>query len=361
MKVLSIVGARPEFVQAAPVSRALRQRHREVLVHTGQHYDDLMSRVFFQDLAIPEPDYNLGVGSGSHGTQTGEMLARLEAVMLREQPDWVVIRGDTNSTLAGALAAAKLNLPLAHVEAGARSFRRTMPEEVNRLVADHVADLLFCIAPSGVRNLAAEGITRGVYNVGDVMYDVLLDTLPRARQQSRVRADLGLTPGGYVLATVHRAANTDDARNLRGIVTALNAAEETIIFPVHPRTRRALESHGLALRGNVRAIDPVGYRDMLVLEEGARAIVTDSGGVTREAYLLGVPCITLRDETEHVETVESGWNILVGADPHRIECALRTFAPSGPRPPVFGNGKAAEAIVRILESTAGSGCPSWTA
>jgi UDP-GlcNAc3NAcA epimerase len=355
MKVLSVVGARPEFVQAAPISRALRGRHHEVLVHTGQHYGDRMSQIFFDELALPEPDYNLGVGSGPHGRQTGEMLARLEGVMLTERPDWVVVRGDTNSTLAGALAAAKLRLPLAHVEAGARSFDRAMPEETNRVVVDHVADLLFTILPSAARNLAAEGITVGVHYVGDVMYDAVRAYLPLARDRSEIRARLGLSPKEYRLATVHRAANTDDPVKLRQIVDALQASDEPVVFPVHPRTRQALERAQLRLRPPVLALEPVGYLDMLALEDGARAILTDSGGVTREAYFLGVPCLTLRDETEHVETVESGWNRLVGTDPERVVEAMRTFRPVGRPAPVFGDGTAGTRIVAMLEGSGGRG------
>ncbi|MCC6177661.1 MAG: UDP-N-acetylglucosamine 2-epimerase (non-hydrolyzing) [Chloroflexi bacterium] len=348
MKVLSILGARPEFIQAAPVSAALRHVHHEVLVHTGQHYDYLMSRVFLQELDIPEPDVNLEVGSGSQARQTGLLLERLEAVMERERPDWVIVRGDTNSTLAGALAAAKLRLPLAHIEAGARSFDRQMPEEVNRIVTDHLADVNFCIAPNGVSNLAAEGITEQVHHVGDVMCDALLAHLPVARRSSGIVQRLGLGQKRYVLATVHRAANTDDGDRLRRIVAALNSIAEPVVFPIHPRTRAALDREGLLFRARVLPIEPVGYRDMLTLESGARAIVTDSGGVTREAYLLGVPCITLRDETEHIETVTYGWNRLVGADPLRIVEAVEHFLPGGPRPPVFGDGHAAERIVDIL-------------
>lgn len=350
MKVLSVVGARPEFIQAAPLSSELRAKHREILVHTGQHYDYLMSQVFFRDLDIPEPDHNLGVGSGTHGRQTAEMLLRLEEVILREQPDLVLVRGDTNSTLAGALVAAKLGVRVAHVEAGARSFRRDMPEEINRLVADRLADLLFCIAPSAVGNLAAEGITSGVHYVGDVMYDALLRYRPIAESRSTILARHGLSPKRYVLATVHRASNTDDAVNLRNIVAAFNDIEEIVVFPVHPRTRKALASLGLTFHPNVRAIEPVGYLDMLALESGARIIVTDSGGVTREAYFLGVPCITLRDETEHVETVECGWNTLVGTNPERILNAVRAFRADRPRPPIFGDGTAARKIVSILEA-----------
>lgn len=354
MKVLSVVGARPEFIQATPLSSELRAKHHEVLVHTGQHYDYLMSQVFFRDLDIPEPDHNLGVGSATHGRQTAEMLLRLEEVMLREQPDLVLVRGDTNSTLAGALAAAKLGIRVAHVEAGARSFRRDMPEEINRLVADRLADLLFCIAPSAVSNLAAEGITSGVHYVGDVMYDALLRYRPVAESRSTILARNGLSPKRYVLATVHRASNTDDAVNLRNIVAAFNNIEEIVVFPVHPRTRKALASLGLTFHAHVRAIEPVGYLDMIALESGARIIVTDSGGVTREAYFLGVPCITLRDETEHVETVECGWNTLVGTDPERILNAVKEFHADRPRPPVFGDGTAARKIVSILEAAHGN-------
>jgi UDP-GlcNAc3NAcA epimerase len=348
VKVLSIVGARPEFIQAAPITRALRPAHHEVLVHTGQHYDYQMSQVFFQDLAIPEPDYNLGVGSGSHGRQTGEMLGRLEEVLLVERPDWVVVRGDTNSTLAGALAASKLGIPLVHVEAGARSFDRSMPEEINRLVADRVANLLFCISPSAVVNLRTEGSVQNVHYVGDVMLDAVQRSLPIARETSNIHHRLGVNRGDYVLATIHRAANTDNPDNLRSIVHALSAVDEAIVFPVHPRTRKALDAQHLSLGPCVRAIEPVGYLDMLALEEGARTIVTDSGGVTREAYFLGIPCVTLREETEHVETVTYGWNTLVGAHPERIRRAIRDFQPIGPRPPVFGDGDAASKIVEIL-------------
>jgi UDP-N-acetylglucosamine 2-epimerase len=348
VKILSVVGARPEFIQAAPLSSILRRQHQEILVHTGQHYDYLMSRIFMQELSIPEPDYSLGVGSGSHGHQTGELLARIEDAIFREKPDWVVVRGDTNSTIAGGLAASKLGVPLAHIEAGARSFDRSMPEEINRVVVDHISDLLFCIAPNGVTNLAREGLHTNVYNVGDVMYDALLRNLPLARRHSDVLSRLELQPGRYVLATVHRAANTDNPDRLRAIVRALNGIRETVVFPVHPRTRQALARRDLSMGSHVLMIDPVGYRDMLVLEADARLIVTDSGGVTREAYLLGIGCVTLREQTEHVETVETGWNTLAGADTDRIIDSVRTFQPTGERPPIFGDGRAAERIAEIL-------------
>jgi len=348
VKVLSIVGARPEFVQAAPISRELRREHQEVLVHTGQHYDEMMSGVFFQELGLPKPDYNLGVGSDSHGRQTGDMLARLEEVMISERPDWVVVRGDTNSTIAGALAAAKLRIPLAHVEAGARSFDRSMPEEINRVVSDHVSDLLFCISPSGVRNLAAEGRTQGVHYTGDVMYDAVLHNVGIAYRRSRILTRIDVKPKKYVLATVHRAANTDDLCRLRSIIAAFNALDEPVVFPIHPRMRMALERIDLQLASHIRAIDPVSYLDMLALEHGARVIATDSGGVTREAYFLGVPCVTLREETEHVETVEHRWNTLAGTDAERILAAVRHFRADGPQPPVFGDGTAAQQIVQLL-------------
>lgn len=349
MKVLSVVGARPEFIQAAPVTQELRRAHHEVLVHTGQHYDYLMSQVFFQELSLPKPDYHLGVGSSSHGRQTGEMLGALEDVMLKERPEWVIVRGDTNSTLAGALAASKLGIPLAHIESGARSFRRDMPEEINRVLADRIADLLFCVAPSAISNLAAEGIGSGVHYVGDVMYDSVLRYAPVARRKSTIVSRIGLITKQYLLVTIHRAGNTDNLSNLRNILSALNSIEENIVFPVHPRTKKALDILKITLRPRVHLVEPLSYLDMVALEIDARMILTDSGGVTREAYFLGIPCVTLREETEHVETVEHGWNTLAGADPRRILQAVRAFQPEGPRPAVFGDGRAAERIVEILE------------
>jgi UDP-N-acetylglucosamine 2-epimerase len=349
MKVLSIVGARPEFVQATPVSKALRRRHTEILVHTGQHYDYRMSELFFEQLGLAAPDYNLEIGSGAHGRQTGEMLGALEDVILAEQPDWVIIRGDTNSTIAGALAAAKLRVPLAHIEAGERSFNRDMPEEINRVVADRVSDLLFCISHTAVENLSAEGITRGVHYVGDVMLDAVIQMIPIAQRTSSILGDLGVEPGRFVLATVHRASNTDDPSNLRNIVSALSRVAMPVVFPVHPRTKHAIDRLGLEFGSNVRVIPPVGYLDILRLEDGAEAIVTDSGGVTREAYFLERRCITLRDETEHVGTVSAGWNTLVGTEPERVVGAVENFRPAAAHPPIFGDGHAAQHIVRILE------------
>jgi UDP-N-acetylglucosamine 2-epimerase len=349
MKIISVVGARPEFIQAMPLSKVLRQKHQEILVHTGQHYDYLMSQAFFDDLGIQPPDYNLGVGSGLQGYQTARMLEEMEKVLLAEKPDLVVVRGDTNSTLAGALAASKLHIPIAHVEAGERSYNRRMPEEINRILTDRVSEFLFCASREAVIRLGDEGIRQHVYWVGDVMYDVLLQMLPVARGKSSILARLGLKPRGYALITIHRPANADDAARMGKIIAALNAIEEPIVFPIHPRTRNSLAEMDIAFAPHIKVIDPVGYFDMIVLEENARLIATDSGGVQREAYFLKKPCLTLRDETEWTATVASGWNLLVGADSELIRRAWFTFQPPEEYPLLFGDGQAAEQIVRILE------------
>ncbi len=350
MKVLTIVGARPQFIKAAPVSNALRRTHTEILVHTGQHYDENMSAVFFDELELPTPDYHLNIGSGSHGVQTGMMLAKIEEVILAVQPQWVLVYGDTNSTLAGALAASKLHIPVAHVEAGLRSLNRAMPEEINRIVADHVSDLLFCPTQTAINNLTREGITSGVHLVGDVMFDALQSTMGRARSRSTILEQLNVQPREYILATLHRAENTDDPERLRSIIDAFAEIEDRIIFPIHPRTRKILEDLDVQgmLSARVEWISPLGYLDMMRLTESARLVLTDSGGLQKEAYWLGVPCLTLRDETEWVETVQVGWNILVGADTQRIIKAARSFTSPANRPPLFGDGKTAEAIVEIL-------------
>jgi UDP-N-acetylglucosamine 2-epimerase len=354
MRVATVVGARPQFIKAAPVSSALRSAgHREILVHTGQHYDHGMSAVFFDELAIPEPDVNLGIGSGSHAAQTGRMLEAIERVLLDERPDAVVVYGDTNSTLAGALAACKLGTPLAHVEAGLRSFNRAMPEEHNRVLTDHCAEVLLCPTVTAVRNLAREGITAGVHLVGDTMYDAVVRFADVAAARSTALEDLRLEPRSYALATVHRAYNTDDAETLRRLVGALEALPTTVVFPVHPRTRARLAQLGLdPASEQLRLIEPVGYLDMLVLERNARVVLTDSGGMQKEAYFLGVPCVTLRPETEWVETVEAGWNVVAGTDPGAIvAAAARTDWPVPPAPAVFGAGDAADRIVNILAET----------
>jgi UDP-GlcNAc3NAcA epimerase len=353
VKIVSIVGARPQFIKAAPLSRALRASlaHTEVLVHTGQHYDEAMSAVFFDELDIPLPEHNLGIGSGPHGAQTGRMLARLEKVLLDERPERVLLYGDTNSTLAGALAAAKLNIAIAHVEAGLRSFNRRMPEEINRVLADHVSELLLCPSQVAVDNLAAEGITRGVYLVGDVMADALAYAAERARERSNILARLELAERGYLLATVHRAENTDDEARLRAILAAFAEIGEPIVFPIHPRTAKKIEAFDLKSTcgvHNLKFIEPLGYLDMVRLEQSARLILTDSGGIQKEAYWLGRPCVTLRDETEWVETVQAGWNTLVGADTDRIVKTVRSFSPPSTRLPLYGDGHAAERIVKIV-------------
>ena len=365
MRVIEIVGARPQFIKAAPVTLALRRAGYDVmLVHTGQHYDYTMSQVFFEELGVPPPHVNLSVGSGSHGAQTAEMLWRIEEVLTAERPDFVVVYGDTNSTLAGALAVCKLQLPLAHVEAGLRSFNRTMPEEHNRVVADHCADLLFCPTGTAVRNLAREGLTRGVHLVGDTMIDAVQQFLPAATSRSTVLRDLALSPKRYVLLTVHRAYNTDDAGSMDAILSALSMLDETVVFPVHPRTRKQLEQFDLwarlAATARMKLVDPVGYFDMLVLEQHARLIVTDSGGMQKEAYFLGVPCVTVRPETEWIETVDAGWNVVAGTSRDGILKAItNTSWPTGPAAPLFGAGDAAERIVRVLESAiAGLGRPN---
>lgn len=375
MKVLSVVGARPQFVKAAAVSRVLRGELglelglSEYLLHTGQHYDHNMSASFFDELRIPAPEMNLEVGSGPHGAVTGRMLAGIEGVLLREKPGVVLVYGDTNSTLAGALAAAKLNIPVAHVEAGLRSFNRQMPEELNRVLTDHVSSLLFCPTETAVCNLGAEGIRTGVYLVGDVMFDVALFYRAVALERSRVLARLGLETGGYALATVHRQENTDDPARLRSVLAGLRdvAAEMPVVLPLHPRTREVVRTGGRGgdLEGLI-VTDPVSYLDMVALEAQAALVLTDSGGVQKEAFFFGVPCVTLRDETEWVETVELGANRLAGADADRIAGAARDALAQrarvwGGHPGTvdaviggsladgpFGDGKAAEKIVELL-------------
>jgi UDP-GlcNAc3NAcA epimerase len=346
VKVVSVVGARPQFIKAAAVSRALRPHHQELLVHTGQHYDYQMSGVFFDGLQMPLPDINLGVGSGSHAAQTGAMLEGLEQVMLQARPDCVVVYGDTNSTLAGALAAAKLSIPVAHIEAGLRSFNRRMPEEINRVVVDHLSDLLLCPSDTAVRHLANEGVTRNVRVVGDVMLDVLNWARQRVDERPpEALRTLGVTKGSHLLATVHRSENTDDAARLTRILRAFNDLEERVLFPVHPRTRKAIAGLDISVKPHVDLIEPVGYLEMVALTESARMVLTDSGGLQKEAYWLGVPCVTLRDQTEWIETVETGWNTLAGADAAGILDAVRSVARPSARPALYGHGYAAEHCV----------------
>lgn len=349
MRIASIVGARPNFVKLAPVSRVIRKDFEELIIHTGQHYDYQMDRIFFMELGIPKPDYHLGIGSGSHGHQTGEMLKKIEDVLLKEKPDVALVFGDTNTTLAGALAATKLHIPVAHVEAGLRSFDKKMPEEVNRVLVDHCSDLLLCPTRTAVENLKKEGLVRGVHLTGDVMADILKDCLRIAVKDSKILEELDLKPKGYHLATVHRAENTDDPGRLKSIIDAL-CRIENVVFPCHPRTEKRLREDGLWARLNegVKVIKPVGYLGMLLLEKNAKKILTDSGGVQKEAYMLKVPCITMRDETEWVETVEDGWNVLVGAEAERIVKAAISFEPETEQREMFGKGDASQRIVKAI-------------
>ncbi len=352
MKIVSIVGARPEFVQVAVLSPLLRRAHEEILVHTGQHYDERMSDRFFQQLNIPEPDYNLGVAAATPSAQTGEMIASLADVFRATDPDLVIVRGDTSSTLAGALAAKSLFLPLAHIEGGMRSYDRTMPEEINRVVADHISDVALVTDEAARGRLAAEGIVRDVHVCGDVMYDIFL----RARDAARASLSEHLRPlvsAPYDLLTLHRAENTDDRARLAAIVAGFEGAPRPIVFPVHPRTAARLRDFGIPLPPAIVPVEPLGYLDVVALESGAHAIFTDSGGVQREAYFAGVPCVTVRDSTEWTNTVEAGWNRLVGADTAKIRAALRSELPRpAERPPLFGNGDAAERIVAALDDPA---------
>ena len=348
MKILTVVGARPQFIKAAAVSRPLRQRHREILLHTGQHYDEAMSDRFFLELDLPRPDIELGVGSGSHGQQTGRMLIGIENAIAEHRPDVVLVYGDTNSTIAGALSAAKMHVPVAHVEAGLRSFNRAMPEEINRVVTDSLSSLLLCPSETAAANLRREGITSGVHIVGDVMADVLAK-FGGAVNAPAVLAEHGVGEREYFVATIHRAENTDDASRLRAIVDALSDLPAPVVFPAHPRVKAAMAAAGLRPGANVTVIEPLGYASMIALVRNARAVLTDSGGLQKEAYWLGVPCVTLRDQTEWVETVASGWNILTGANGSRIAAAAAAAAPRPDRPVLYGDGNTVAAIVDLLE------------
>jgi len=322
MKIISVVGARPQFIKLSSLSKELRKKHREIILHTGQHYDDELSRIFFSELSIPEPDYNLGIGSFEHGEQTGKMLKAIEEVLFFEKPDLVIVYGDTNSTLAGALSAAKHNIPVAHVEAGLRSFVKSMPEEINRVLTDHVSSLLFCPTPTSVKNLKREGITKRVYLVGDVMYDSLKENLAVAEKKSKIMKKLNLQKKEFYLVTIHRAENTDIKKNLEKITQIVTHLDKRVVFPIHPRTRKRLSEFELLNRllskHDLVLIDPVSYLDMLVLEQNARYVLTDSGGVQKEAFFLRTPCLTLREETEWVETLRGGSNQLVGLDIDKV-------------------------------------------
>jgi len=339
MKIVTIVGARPQFIKCAPVSREIRKDHTEILVHTGQHYDSEMSDIFFEELKIPKPDYHLGVGSGNHGKQTGMILEKIEEVTLKEKPDLFIVYGDTNSTLAGALAASKLHIPVAHVEAGLRSFDRSMPEEINRVVTDHLSDFLFCPTETAVKNLAKEGVTQGVHLVGDVMADALAFNREIALDTSQILNTLGLEENAYCVLTIHRANNTDNYQNLTSIIRGVGESGVPVVFPLHPRTRKYLQEYGLLdrLPSNIIITEPLGYLDMIRLMQSAHKILTDSGGIQKEAYMLGIPCITLRENTEWVETLTYGWNVLVGCDRNKILNSIHCPNPQNTTNDIFGH------------------------
>jgi UDP-GlcNAc3NAcA epimerase len=351
VRVLTVIGNRPQFVKAAAVSDRLREGAFEVLVHTGQHYDDDLSRVFFDELALPRPDHQLGVGGGSNTSQTARMLAVLEPLLAAERPDVVLVYGDTNSTLAGALAGAQAGVPVAHVEAGMRSYDRAMPEELNRVLADHAASLLLCSSERAAQTLRGERVIGDVVVVGDVMIDVARLLAPRARARVSALEAWDVRPGEYLLATAHRAANVDDPERLSRLVELLRAVPGPVVLPLHPRTRARLEAAGLLARldGSVRLTPPLGYLDFTALLVHARAVLTDSGGVQKEAYLAGVPCLTLRAVTEWTETVDAGWNTLVDLDADAAVAALARPVPAE-RPPLYGDGRAGERVVAALRA-----------
>lgn len=360
MKIVTVIGARPQFIKAAAVSRIFRDQYSgdidEIIVHTGQHFDSNMSEVFFNELDIPQPKYNLEVCGGTHGTMTGRMLETVEKVLLDELPDWVLVYGDTNSTLAGALAAVKLCIPVAHVEAGLRSFNMAMPEEINRIVTDRVSNMLFCPTELAVSNLQVEGVTKGVWNVGDVMYDVALFYKDRAINKSNVLQTCNLQKGEYVLVTCHRAENTDNKSRLKEILMSFGeiAKERQVVLPLHPRAKKLIAEYGYAgMMDNLIVTEPLAFMDMIALEQGAGAILTDSGGVQKEAFFYGVPCITMRDETEWGETVDLGWNQLVGAKFETIYQAYLDLEHSDRRIKgvyPYGKGTASQQIIQKLET-----------
>ena len=336
MKIVQIVGARPQFVKLAPLSHLIRQDHREIIIHSGQHYDYQMNEVFFKELDIPSPAYNLGIGSSSQGRQTGEIMAALEPILEKEQPDWVIVYGDTNTTLAGALTSVKLHLRTAHVEAGLRSFNRSMPEEINRIVSDHTCDLLLAPTPTAMQHLQNEGLAERSVLVGDIMTDSLKLGLTKCKDTHELLSTMGLHPYEYDLLTLHRPYNVDDPQRLRNILEGLNSLEHKVLFPVHPRTAKVLHESGAEAYPNVIRVDPLAYLDFLVVMKHAHRILTDSGGIQKEAYLLHVPCVTLRPETEWIETVASGWNLLLPVDDPQFPSAITSMRVPNEHPDLFG-------------------------
>jgi UDP-GlcNAc3NAcA epimerase len=350
MCIFSIIGARPQFIKCSVVSKEIRKHFDEIILHTGQHYDYMMSKQFFDELEIPTPDINLGVGSCSHGMQTAEMLKGIEEYLIEKKPQAVLVYGDTNSTLAGALAASKLHIPLVHIESGLRSFDKTMPEEINRILTDHCSDILCCPTQISVDNLRSEGIIDSVFLTGDVMYDSLIQYKEIASEKSRILKKLNLCSDEYLLATIHRSKNTDERESLKNILTAFSESKQHIVLPIHPRTKKRIQEFDLSkyIDKNVQMIDPVGYIDFLMLEMHANKILTDSGGIQKEAYLLKKPCITLRENTEWVETVDDGWNIIVGSNVQMIKDAIENFNPHSVQHELFGDGNSAYKIVEKL-------------
>ena len=352
MKIVTIIGARPQFVKASVISKALRQAgHKEILVNTGQHYDDNMARIFFEEMGIPKPDYNLGVGSGSHASQTASSLVGIEEILVAEKPDFIIVFGDTNATVAGALAAAKLHIKIAHIEAGLRSYNREMPEEINRVVTDVISNLLFVPTQVAQDNLTREGITEGIHIVGDVMVDALITYTKVAEQKSQILDELKLEKKKFLLMTIHRPSNADHDERLLSILKQVSKIDLPVIFPVHPRSRARVEKLISQTEGNIHIIDPVGYLDMMLLEKYASTIITDSGGVQKEAYLHKTPCLTVRGETEWVETVRDGWNYIVGHDLEKISILSKKFPEPSGWHPHYGDGNASAKIVGILEET----------
>ena len=360
MRVITIIGARPQFIKAAPFSEEFRKYNVEILVHTGQHYDVNMSDIFFEELGIPKPDYNLGVGSGSHGLQMGRMLEKIEEIILKEKPDGMLVYGDTNSTLAGALAASKLHIPVFHVEAGLRSYNKLMPEEQNRVLTDHISDLLLCPTETAVNNLKREDITLGVINTGDIMYDAVLRNIEISKKRysngawiDELRNNnykiIEIDKKQYYLATIHRAENTDDPNKLRTIINAFEQLDKPIIMPLHPRTRKLIENQNISTK-NIIIVKPVGYLLMLYLTLNAYMVLTDSGGLQKEAYFLKTPCTTLRDQTEWVETLQNDWNVLSPIDVNEIiEISNRELkCLKYSQPLLFGDGNAAEKICNSI-------------
>ncbi|UBH23101.1 UDP-N-acetylglucosamine 2-epimerase (non-hydrolyzing) [Macrococcus armenti] len=352
MKILTVAGTRPQLVKIGAVSRKLREKFTEVLVNTGQHYDYNMAGVFFDELKIPKPDYDLGVGSGSHGKQTGEMMIKLEEVFDIEKPDVVLVYGDTNSTLAGAIVAAKRLIPLIHIEAGLRSYNKAMPEEQNRILTDNLSDLLFIPSNIAMQNLHREGITEGIYNVGDVMMDAVLYNAQLAEERYNL-SDYGLTPKQYILGTIHRAENTNDVNKLTAILKSFAKLDKIVYLPLHPRTKKLINEYGINdivdASSNIKIVEPISYLEMLLLEKNAYAIVTDSGGVQKEAYFSKVPCITLRDQTEWTETIDLGWNKLLNPLNEDLSIALDNINTGEDIYDAYGDGSAADEIVRIIE------------